>query len=54
MIEEEPVCLCGHGRKQHDRHGCGWEEPDGSDPCLCTVTHMELSPSNPARKIKEN
>lgn len=33
---------CEHPRRQHSRHGCGWENPDGSNACGCTVAFLDL------------
>jgi len=32
----EPICSCGHGRKQHSRNGC--------TSCSCPVKYMDLRP----------
>jgi hypothetical protein len=34
---------CPHGRRQHSSDGCTNREPDGTDPCPCASTYMDLT-----------
>lgn len=44
-------CTCGHGRRQHDKYGCTYNDPDGKNKCRCSMTYMDLSPrAEPPKK----